>query len=134
MIPYEYAENRGGKLDRVLSDWPLEARERRALAVMLTMLFGLDIRQATGSVVFRFKADPPDIYYAKATGNVQLRPRLCRGPERPNDEVTFLVRAIEKGDKVIPPDAGRSAARLREEITESPSLRIRYRPKKEETS
>ena len=126
MIPFELVFREGGRVHGLLTDWPLQDRERRALTVMLTVLFRTDARQAVGSVIF--KEEEPGIYYAKATGNVQLRPRLCRGPQRPNDEVTFLVRAEERDDKTIPADAAKRAAVLMEQVTGNPSLRRRYRP------
>lgn len=95
---------------------------------MLTVLFRTDARQAVGSVIFKEKE--PGIYYAKATGNVQLRPRLCRGPQRPNDEVTFLVRAEERDGDTIPADAAQRAAILMEQVMNNPLLRRRYRPAK----
>lgn len=127
MIPYEYVEIReGGQLGGLLSDWPLDDRERRALIIMLLRLFRTDSTQAVGS--FLFKEPEPGIYYAKATGKTQLRPRLCRGPQRPNDEVTFLVRAVERDGKTIPQDAARRAASLALRVAVDDSTRRRYRP------
>jgi hypothetical protein len=123
VIPYEYVDEAG---DRLLSDWPLDARERRALIVMLYRLFRTDAQQAIGS--FIFKEPEAGIYYAKATGRVQLRPRLCRGPHRPNDEVTFLVRAEERNWRTIPRNASKLAAELLPVVTTNAARRIRYRP------
>lgn len=128
MIPYEYVwlSPDGRVTERLLKDWPLQDRERRALTVMLFRLFRTDWRQAVGSVIFKEKEAA--IYYAKATGDVQLRPRLCRGPSKPNDEVTFLVRAIEKGNTTIPADAAKVAAWRFQELRANDALRRRYRP------
>lgn len=128
MIPFELALpnlGRTGRVDRILTDWELEDYERRALNVMLTVLFRADHRLAVGSIIFKEKE--AGIYYAKATGKIQLRPRLCRGPERPNEEVTFLVRAIEKDRKTIPPDASRRAVVMQDRVTKDPTLRKRYK-------
>ena len=127
MIPYEYGAPQGdGSFDWLLSDWLLEDRERRALVMMLVRLFRTDPGQAVGSVIF--KEAEPGIYYAKAAGNVQLRPRLCRGPRRPNDEVTFLVRATERGSRTIPPDAAQMAAVLLHRVRAGTASCRRYRP------
>jgi hypothetical protein len=126
VIPFELVFRQDDRVQGLLTDWPLQDRERRALIVMLTVLYGTDSRQANGTVIFKEKV--PGIYYAKATGNVQLRPRLCRGPQRPNDEVTFLVRAEERGGETIPPDAAQRAAVLMEQVTRDATLRRRYRP------
>lgn len=128
MIPFELVFTKGGKICGLLADWPLEDRERRALTVMLMVLFQTDSRQANKSVIFKEKE--PGIYYAKATGRVQLRPRLCRGPARPNDEVTFLLRAEERDNETIPADAAKRAAVLMRAVRRDPSLRRRYRPAK----
>lgn len=127
MIPYELVTRReGGATDRLLTDWRLEVRERTALTVMLAVLFQVDANQAVGSVIFKEKKS--GIYYAKATGKIQLRPRLCRGPVRPNDEITFLVRAEERDDETIPADAEARAVDLMKAVALDDSLRQRYRP------
>jgi len=68
------------------------------------------------------------IYYAKIRGNVALRPRLCLGPRRPDDEVTFLERATEINFKVLPKDAcERAHARMKIlERDDSRRLLIRF--------
>ncbi len=124
MIPFELVYGPEDHRQGLLADWPLEDRERRALTIMLVLLFRTDWRQAVGSMIF--KEEEEGIYYAKATGNVQLRPRLCRGPQRPNDTVTFLVRAEERDRKTIPADAMKRAARLMQALKEDPTLRRRY--------
>lgn len=126
MIPFELVFREGGRVCGLLTDWPLQDRERRALTVMLTLLFRADYRLAVGTVIFKEKER--GIYYAKATGNVQLRPRLCRGPRRPNDEVTFLVRAEERDGKTIPSNAAKRAAEQMQAVSNDPSLQRRYRP------
>jgi len=127
VIPYELlTRKQDGAMEGLLTDWRLEARERAALNVMLAVLFQVDVNMAVGSVLYKEKQ--PGIYYAKATGKIQLRPRLCRGPMRPNDEVTFLVRAEERGGDTIPADAADRAAGIMKEIAKDDSRRRRYRP------
>jgi hypothetical protein len=137
MIPYEYVDgdlDEDGRavpgkrrIDLLLADWDLDDRDRRALVAMLLVLFRADADQAIGSIIFK-RPKAPGVYYAKATGNVQLRPRLCRGPERPNDEVTFLVRAIERGGVTLPFDADKRALKLIPGVSENPHRRKRYNP------
>jgi len=127
VIPYELVTRKAdGTVERLLTDWRLETRERVALTVMLAVLFQVDANQAVGFIINKEKQ--PGVYYAKVTGNVQLRPRLCRGPKRPNDEVTFLVRAEERGGNTIPADAADRAAGLMKEVAKDDSRRQRFRP------
>ncbi|HEX6904569.1 MAG TPA: hypothetical protein VF789_32975 [Thermoanaerobaculia bacterium] len=131
MISYEYVEfeERGGKriiTYRVITDWPPgEKRQRTALKVRLIMLAGVDRNQAVGSLIFKTKTE--GIYYAKMRGNVALRPRLCLGPTKPDEEVTFLERATEVNFKVVPKDAcERARARMKKlENDDSQRLLIR---------
>jgi hypothetical protein len=123
MIPFEIVI--AG--DRLLSDWPLEDRERRALVTMLIVMNEVrDYERALLSVIF--PAGEPEIYYAKATGNVQLRPRCSLGLDRPRMEVDFLVRATKKGGKIIPGDANAKAKEVKQALHSRAIDRIRYRP------
>lgn len=123
MIPFEVVQDG----ERVLSDWPLEDRERRALITMLVVMFQVhEFERALNTVIF--KTNEPDLFYAKATGKIQLRPRCTLGLERPRMEVDFLVRAIKKGNKIIPNDANDRAREIREDLHAGKLSRIRYRP------
>lgn len=108
MIPYEYVDRRG---DRVVSDWPLEARQMRQMKGLLIRLEQVDRELAVGSILFKMKLR--HIYYAKIRGEVALRPRLCIGPAF-DDEVTFLERVEKKGGRERPGvEASRAPERLR---------------------
>jgi hypothetical protein len=130
MISYEYVEyatqGRGRVIvDRVITDWSREKRQRRGLKARLVMLAQVDRDQAVGSLIF--KTDTEGIYYAKIRGNVALRPRLCLGPVNPVTEVTFLQRATEVNFTTTPVDADlRALVRMRE-VREDDSLRLRIR-------
>ena len=66
-----------------------------------------------------------DIYKAKVRGNkgqVQLRPRLCRGPIQ-KYEFTFLIGAIEKGGKDIPNHCNATAQENRRILIGDPTRR-----------
>lgn len=108
MIPYEYVDRRG---DRVVSDWPLEARQMRQMKGLLIRLEQVDRELAVGSILFKMKLR--HIYYAKIQGEVALRPRVCIGPAF-DDEVTFLERVEKKGGRERPGvEASRAPERLR---------------------
>ena len=131
MISYEYVEYAAdGRdrviVDRVITDWSREKRQRRGLKARLVMLAQVDRDQAVGSLIF--KTETEGIYYAKIRGNVALRPRLCLGPRDPDVEVTFLQRATEINFKIAPVDAdARAAIHMREvEADDSRRLKIRF--------
>lgn len=92
--------------------------------MVIALLLSTDPEQAVGSVIFK-EPGVPDIYYAKIRGNVQLRPRCCRGPHRPDEEVTFLARAEEHDDETVPPGVARTAARRLPEVRDDPERRRR---------
>jgi len=123
MIPFEVVVDG----ERVLSDWPLEDRERRALITMLVVMNGIhEFTRAFNYVIF--PTGEPGLYYAKATGNTQMRPRCSLGLGRPSMEVDFLCRAIKKGGRIIPPDANSQALTVRSELHAGNLQRVRYRP------
>lgn len=129
MIPYEYVElsmwsGRRIVTDRVITDWPVEHRQRRGLKARLVMLLQVDRDQAVGSLIFKTKSE--GIYYAKIRGNVALRPRLCLGPKDAEREITFLERAQENNFKTVPPDASeRALVRMKEvEVDDLHRMRI----------
>ncbi len=89
------------------------------------MLSKVDRNQAVGSLVFKTKTE--GIYYAKIRGNVALRPRLCLGPQEPDEEVTFLERATEISFKVLPKDADVRAKIRMDEVVRDESRRLLIR-------
>lgn len=119
MIPFEYVERRG---DRLVTDWPLEARQMRQMKGLLIRLEQVDRELAVGSILFKMKLR--HIYYAKIGGEVALRPRVCIGPTL-EDEVTFLERVEKKGGRERPGvEASRAPERLRA-IQEGAATRAR---------
>ena len=56
-------------------------------------------------------------------GQVQLRPRLCKGPIDHGREFSFLVGAVEKNFKTVPHDVDSVASTRRQEIIEDQHLR-----------
>ena len=112
-------------VDRVITDWSREKRQRRGLKARLVMLAQVDRDQAVGSLIF--KTDAEGIYYAKIRGNVALRPRLCLGPANPDREVTFLQRAMEVNFTITPADADARALARMSELKVDDSLRLKIR-------
>jgi hypothetical protein len=56
-------------------------------------------------------------------GTTQLRPLLCTGPIRPEDEFTLLFGAREKGDKWVPKDALQQAVDRKLKVKQNPTGR-----------
>jgi len=63
------------------------------------------------------------IYKLKIKGHVQLRPLLCKGPIRNDEEYSLLIGAIEQGGKLVPAGAAAEAERRRQEIIADPQQR-----------
>ncbi|HSL81498.1 MAG TPA: hypothetical protein VLF66_01900, partial [Thermoanaerobaculia bacterium] len=112
MIPYEFVDRRG---DRLVTDWPLEARQMRQIKGLLIRLEQVDRGLAVGSILFKMKLR--HVYYAKIRGEVALRPRVCIGPVF-DEEVTFLERVEKKGGHERPSlETSRAPERLRALVT-----------------
>lgn len=113
MKVYEWLDDSGrGEV----SDWPkLQAKQRAKLDLKLDMLSKAEVDPVTRRATL-----PPQtlvgpnfggeqfIYKLKGRGNVAMRPMICLGPFG-DDEWTVLLRAIERDDKLIPPDAAAKA-------------------------
>lgn len=63
------------------------------------------------------------IYKMKINGQVALRPLLCRGPIRNDEEFTMLKGATEVGWKWNPSNAPVIATERRQEVMDNPSHR-----------
>lgn len=57
------------------------------------------------------------IYKLVINGRIALRPLLCRGPVRPNEEFTMLMGALEVGWKWEPRDAPARSEKRRQEVS-----------------
>jgi len=72
----------------------------------------------------------PHIKKMRIHGDLAMRPMLCEGPTRDDDdkynrEFTLLIGAIEKDRKLDPEDAATIASKRRDEVEEHPTLRRR---------
>jgi hypothetical protein len=66
------------------------------------------------------------VYKLRLGGKVRLRPMLCKGPIRPDAELTFLQGAFERNNKLDPRDAFARADERRLEVLDQPQKRKRY--------
>ena len=66
------------------------------------------------------------IYKIKIKGPVAVRPLLCKGPQKMNQEYTILMIALERDNQLVPRDALRIAENRRQEIITNPQRRVRH--------
>lgn len=130
MIPYDYDNSRG---EGVLRGWAADKRESRAIRNHVWLAVRYSRQEGLNS--FYFPVDEsekkPGIFYAKIRSSRQLRPRICLGPERPNDEITYLFRAIEDNYKISPRDATEKAFYRSQVVEEKPvEMRVRLTPQR----
>ena len=98
-----------------MTDWPLEANQKRQLKSQLIVLESVDRVQSVGSILHK-RSRVSGIYYAKINGKIALRPRCYIGPE--DDQVTFLER-VQKKDQVEAPTTLNSKASERMQAIQS---------------
>ncbi|HEV3279398.1 MAG TPA: hypothetical protein VG860_21585 [Terriglobia bacterium] len=58
----------------------------------------------------------PNTYKLTCKGRVQLRPMLCRGPVKNDQEFTFLIGATERDWEYVPSNAPKEAENRRLEV------------------
>jgi hypothetical protein len=118
---YDYVDVHGANQFKAWSEC-LQKRELAKLNAKLDML-----QQHGPSLPPRLLAGPirghGHIYKLEIRGQVQLRPLLCKGPIRNDEEYSLLIGAIEQGWKLLPTGAAAEAERRRQEITTSPQAR-----------
>lgn len=68
----------------------------------------------------------PGIYKLQIGGKVAMRPLLCRGPQRKQIELTFLIGATERDTWFSPKTAPETAKRHLDDITSDNRRRRRY--------
>ena len=117
---YEFLDRRGCG---VVSEWPLEIRDRARLEEKLGRLRQADFDLLTGLIA---GAGVAKIFKLQVNGAVALRPMLCRGPFNMRGEVTLLVPATERDRKLVPGDAPRMAVERRQELLDDRTRRRLY--------
>lgn len=92
----------------VITEWGKQqtTKDRAKLDQKFDRLSQIDFALAHGTKLLVGPIDKQKhIYKMKITGDVQLRPMLCRGPVDKDHEYTLLIGAIEKGSKLSPTPA-----------------------------
>lgn len=123
---YEWINSSG---EGVVTNWGLQAKQSTKLDSKLALLRHAEV-STSGKVDL-----PPgliggpgidgysSIYELKVHGNVALRPMLCLGPINRDSEWTVLARAVEKDNKLKPPDVAATADGRRQDIIKHPNNR-----------
>jgi hypothetical protein len=99
---WNFKDEKGGN---VITEWGRQqtTRDQAKLDQKFDRLMQIDFVLAHGTKLLVGPIEKQKhIYKMKITGDVQLRPMLCRGPADKDNEYTLLVGAIEKGSKLIP--------------------------------
>jgi hypothetical protein len=118
---YDYLD---GNRRNEFADWTrgLQTKQRARLNQKLRMLekSGPDLPPQLLAGPIKHYAH---IYKMKINGQVALRPLLCKGPIRNDEEFTLLKGATEVGFKWQPPNAPVIAIKRRQDVIDNPSQR-----------
>ncbi len=118
---YDFLDDRG---QSVIHEWvrreKLTVRDRAALNVRFKRIRQVDFDLAQGSLI----SGPihKHVYKCVIHADVMLRPMLCRGPFKVEEEYTLLLGAIEK-DRKLPKGAKEEAEANRETLVRYPTKR-----------
>jgi hypothetical protein len=111
---YEFLTDRGRP---IVHEWVkrerLTTRDRAALNVRFKRIRQVDFALANGTLI----SGPihKGVYKCVIHGDVMLRPMLCRGPQKVEEEYTLLLGAIERGGK-LPKGSKEEAESNRQEL------------------
>lgn len=89
----------------------------------------LDVLEKLGSDLFPqvlTGTDTAGILKLRVKGNVQLRPMLCKGPIKNDEEFTLLFGAKERDSRLIPRNADEEADNRKKIIIENPNRRCSH--------
>jgi hypothetical protein len=118
---WDFLDNRGFN---VINVWGLAQtkRDRGMLNQRFDRLVQVDFALAVGS---KLLAGPihKHVYKMQIHGEVQLRPMLCKGPIKNDDEYTLLLGASERNGKLVPLSAKSDAENNRATVLASPLTR-----------
>lgn len=115
---FDYLDRRGRN---VMQEWAnkisLQNRDRARLDLKIDMLsmHGDELLPQTLQ-----STKSKHILELTVNGKVALRPMLCRGPVKMNDEFTFLLGVTERDRKYVPSDALERAEKNRLDLQENP--------------
>jgi hypothetical protein len=121
---YDYVTASG---DNDIEDWSdgLQKPDLARLNRKLKMLEDNGPNLGTGLLAGPIKGYA-HIYKLRITGNVALRPLLCKGPIDNEREFTLLMGAFEIGSTWDPPSARSEAVIRRETVRNNPSRRCKH--------
>ena len=118
---YDFLNERGRS---VIHEWvkheKLTVRDRAALNLRFKRIRQVDFNLAQGSLI-----NGPihkHVYKCVIHADVMLRPMLCRGPLKIEEEYTLLLGAIEK-DRKLPKGSKEQAEMNRETLVRYPTKR-----------
>ena len=118
---WDFLDIRG---DNVVETWGTAQtkRDRGMLNQRFDRLVQVDFSLAIGS---KLLAGPiyRDVYKMQIHGDVQMRPMLCKGPLKNDDEYTLLLGAVERNWKLVPASAKTDAEYNRGLVLASPLTR-----------
>ncbi len=118
---WNFLDNRG---KNVIKAWGTAQtkRDRGMLNQRFDRLVQVDFGLAIGS---KLLAGPiyGHVYKMQIHGDVQLRPILCKGPIKNDDEYTLLLGAVERDSRLVPASAKQDAENNRTAVLASPLTR-----------
>ena len=118
---FEFLTGRGRPIiHEWVKDERLTTRDRAALNLRFKRIRQVDFGLAQGTLI-----NGPiykHVYKCVIHGDVMLRPMLCRGPFKPDEEYTLLLGAIERGGK-LPKGAKEQAEENRNTVERFPTTR-----------
>ena len=116
---FEFLTDRGrAVIHEWVKDERLSARDRAALNIRFKRIRQVDFDLANGTLISGpiFK----HVYKCVIHATVMLRPMLCRGPMKIEDEYTLLLGAIERNKK-LPEGTKERAEENREALISYPT-------------
>lgn len=120
-ILWDFLDNQGRN---VILGWGKQQtkRDRGMLNQRFDRLIQVDFQLAISS---KLLAGPiyKHVYKMQLHGDIQLRPMLCKGPVKNDDEYTLLLGAEERDRKLVPSNAKKDAESNRETVLGSPETR-----------
>src|SRR5947209_15391252 len=118
---FDFLTDRGRSIiQEWVKDERLSTRDRAALNVRFKRIRQVDFELAIGSLI----SGPiyKHVYKCVIHATVMLRPLLCRGPIKMEDEYTLLLGAIERNRK-LPKGAEEQAEENRQTVVDYPTRR-----------
>lgn len=123
---YEYNEDGESTIKRWLRNENITQRDRGQLTQKMDMLatMGLEAPQLAGPISSkRNRKMQSHIYKLIVHGQRMLRPMLCKGPIKMDEEFTFLIGALEKGN-ILDRDAEEAETRRKEVVADPQRKRM----------